>query len=162
MPQGTEKKNKSLFHLWISDLSSPQLKIRLFLWNTLVDTSLWAKKWMLRRHPQEQQEKTAGSARHDPAPTLKTRQKLKHLGVCVCVGGDCYLSSTYGELYILLAFNGLFLEGCQSASQMQILFIFSKLQKMKLKLGKEQRSEPLPRGVAKSPPSTTGPDMTLW
>lgn len=43
IPQGTEKKNKPLFYLWIADLSSPEQKIWpfFFQWNTLLDMSLW-------------------------------------------------------------------------------------------------------------------------
>lgn len=89
----------------------------------------------------------AGSASSDPAPTWKNSLKAKQFWgwfgfIATCpphVGNN-----TLG------AFNGLCFEGCQSASEGQILVAFSKFQQNKLRLGKGQSPDPLPRGVAKS------------
>lgn len=123
MPQRTEKKNKSLFHLWISNLSSKQLKIQVvfFVKHSGRHMCLGQKVDLAAASPGSIRKKVAGSAKHNPLPTLKARQKLRSfLG---CFGGDCYLLSTNRQLCMFLAFNGLFPAGSQGV----YLFTFPKL-----------------------------------
>lgn len=119
--------------------------------------SLWAKKWILQQHLQKQLEKTADTARHDPAPTQKTSQKYwsifravsvvlatcpLHIRSCTCSLLSTGFSSRDVEVFLKYR-----------------LFHFLKITEGETEIREETEAWSFVQSYSKVPPLPTYPDM---